>query len=105
MIVAALVPSESQIFGWIEQVFRQGVRLPGYAADRWTEQWAQGQFSAFGLERVRAEPVPMWSWEPKRASLVVSTPDGSLRADESLSERLHRLDAELRLAAVEVLFE
>jgi vacuolar-type H+-ATPase subunit E/Vma4 len=39
------------------------------------------------------------------SGIVVSTPDGSLRVDESLSERLHRLDAELRLAAVEVLFE
>ena len=37
--------------------------------------------------------------------IVVSTPAGSLCVDESLSERLHRLNAELRLVAAEVLFE
>ena len=38
------------------------------------------------------------------AGIVVSSLDGSLRADESLAERLHRLDTELRLAAQEILF-
>ncbi|MEX1255403.1 MAG: M28 family peptidase [Dehalococcoidia bacterium] len=52
-------------------MFRQGVRRPGYAADRWAEDWAERQFRAFGLERVRREPVQLRYWEPKGASLVV----------------------------------
>jgi hypothetical protein len=31
----SLIPSEQQIFAWIEQIFAQGVRRPGYPADEW----------------------------------------------------------------------
>lgn len=70
-----LIPAEARIFGWIEEVFGHGVRRPGYPADRWAEAWLQEQFRAFGLERVRAEPVALPYWEPLSASLTV-TADG-----------------------------
>lgn len=71
-----LIPAEATIYSWIEEVFAHGIRRPGYAADRWAEGWIQGQFRALGLERVRAEPVEMPSWEPKSASLSVIPRDG-----------------------------
>ncbi len=66
-----LVPSESEIFGWIEQVFSQGIRRPGYPADRWAEQFCLDRFQALGLENARLEPVDLPYWEPKRSSLTV----------------------------------
>jgi hypothetical protein len=33
--------------------------------------WAQEQFRALGLERIRAEPVELYCWEPGRTSLLV----------------------------------
>ena len=66
------VPGEAQIFGWIEEVFARGVRRPGYVADRWAEGWLQERFRALGLEGVRAEPVPLWYWEPRGAALTVT---------------------------------
>jgi hypothetical protein len=71
-----LVPPEGRIYGWIEQVFAQGVRRPGYPADRWTEQFCLERFREFGLENVRPEPVELPYWEPRRWSLSVSS-DGS----------------------------
>ncbi len=57
------------MYRWIETVFAQGVRRPGYPADRWAEQYCRDQFRAIGLERVRAEPVELPYWEPGRSSL------------------------------------
>ena len=67
-----LIPPEDTIFSWIEEVFQQGIRRPGYPADRWAEDWLQRQFRALGLERVRAEPVEVAYWEPRSATLTVS---------------------------------
>ncbi len=72
-----LVPAEEQIYGWIEEVFRQGVRRPGYPADRWAEDWAQERFHSFGLDYVRAEPVETPYWELLESSLVVTHYDGA----------------------------
>jgi len=77
MLREDLVPVEDQIYNWIEEVFRQGVRRPGYPADRWAEQWIQDRYREFGLESVRAEPVATPYWEPLRASLVVVRADGT----------------------------
>jgi hypothetical protein len=71
------LPGEQQIFGWIEEVFGHGVRRPGYPADRWAEDWLQERFQALGLERVRAEPVPLWYWEPREATLTVTSGEQS----------------------------
>jgi hypothetical protein len=77
MIEDRLVPDEETIFAWIEEICAQGIRRPGYPADRWAERWAQEQFRALGLERVRAEPVEMFSWEPEETTLVARGADGS----------------------------
>ena len=74
----SLIPSESEIYAWIEEVFGHGVRRPGYPADRWAEDWLQQQFRSLGLENVRAEPVSMPYWEPKRATLLASMTKGTV---------------------------
>ena len=66
-----LVPSNDEIYGWIEQIFAQGVRRPGYPADRWSEQFCLERFREFGLENVRTEPVELPYWEPRHWSLAV----------------------------------
>jgi len=66
-----LIPPEQRIYGWIQQVFSQGVRRPGYPADRWAEQFCLERFRDFGLENVRLEPVELPYWEPRRWSLTV----------------------------------
>jgi hypothetical protein len=66
-----LVPPEDRIYGWIEQVFAQGVRRPGYPADRWAERFCLERFQEFGLQKVRMEPVELPYWEPRRWSLAV----------------------------------
>ncbi|HWQ27606.1 MAG TPA: hypothetical protein VNN12_01125, partial [Dehalococcoidia bacterium] len=71
-----LVPREERIFGWIEEVFSRGIRRPGYPADRWAETWIAEHFRAFGLERVRAEPVELPVWEPRSWSLIARASDG-----------------------------
>ena len=71
-----LIPQDDEIYGWIEEVFRQGVRRPGYAADRWTEDFTQARFEALGLENVRREPIRLPVWEPESWSLVIAAADG-----------------------------
>jgi hypothetical protein len=78
MIEDERVPAEQQIYAWIEEVFSRGVRLPGYAADRWAERWLQEQFASFRLEHVRAEPVELPFWEPREARLTVVHDGGEL---------------------------
>ena len=67
----AFVPDESAIFGWIETLFAQGLRRPGYAADRWSEKHCLNQFTRLGLENVRLEPVTLPYWEPLESSLLM----------------------------------
>lgn len=70
MIDLASVPDDDRIFAWIAEVFAQGVRRPGYPADRWAERWCQEQFRALGLDDVRAEPLTATTWEASDWSLV-----------------------------------
>ncbi len=67
-----LVPDEGAVYGWIQEVFAQGVRRPGYAADIWAEQFCLARFREFGLEKVRLEPVRLPYWEPRQWSLAVA---------------------------------
>ena len=78
-----LIPAEERIYGWIAEVFAQGVRRPAYAADRWAEQSCLERFRALAMEQVRAEPVQLPHWEPQRSSLTV-LPHG-LTADDALN--------------------
>src|SRR5262249_33125801 len=65
-------PSERRILGWIEDVFRQGIRRPGYPAERWAESWIERTLRELGLEHVRREPVTLPYWEPKRSALALT---------------------------------
>ena len=68
------MPSEAQIYGWIQQVVAQGIRRPGYAAADWAEQFAAQKFRDLGLENVRLEPITVDRWEPHTWSLDVIRP-------------------------------
>lgn len=71
------VPSGATIFGWIKEIYDQGIRRPGYPADRWTEQRCAEHFRNLGMENVRLEPVEVSRWEPQRWSLEVTAGDRS----------------------------
>jgi hypothetical protein len=72
-----LVPVEQEIYDWIEEVFNQGIRRPGYPADEWTTRSCLERFEAFGLENVRLEPVELPKWEPRRWSLSARSESGA----------------------------
>jgi hypothetical protein len=65
------IPDERTILSWIERIYSQGIRRPGYPADRWAERFCAEQFRACGLEQVRLDPVPLPYWEPRTAWLRV----------------------------------
>jgi hypothetical protein len=67
--------SREQMMGWIAEIVEQGIRRPGYPADRWVETWAAERFTELGLADVRLEPVDTPYWEPHLAELVL-LPDG-----------------------------
>jgi hypothetical protein len=64
---------ERTLLRWIEQIHAQGIRRPGYPADRWAEQFCRERFAEFGLEQVRLEPVEVPYWEPRAASVQVES--------------------------------
>ena len=63
------VPEADRILGFVEEIFAQGIRRPGYPADEFAEQFALDHFRKMGLEKVRLEPVPLPYWEPRSSSL------------------------------------
>jgi hypothetical protein len=75
------VPTEATIFGWISEVFEQGIRRPGYPADEWAEGWIAAQFRGIGLDSVRLEPITVTRWEPTDWSLAVIGPEGRTTLD------------------------
>lgn len=66
-------PSTAEMLGWIEAVVAQGVRRPGYPADRWAEQFVFDQFTALGLEAVRFEPLECAYWEDDHGGLSIES--------------------------------
>jgi hypothetical protein len=77
----ALLPTEAEIFGWIEAVVAEGIRRPGYPADEWCERWLVERFTELGLQDVRLEAVELAVWMPRSASLTVwpeGDPGGAL---------------------------
>ena len=67
----ALLPDEKTMLDWITTIHAQGIRRPGYPADRWAEGFCSEQMQALDLERVRLEPVELPYWEPRAAMLSV----------------------------------
>lgn len=64
------------MLGWIEAVYEQGLRRPGYAADRFAERFCAERLRALGVESVRHEPVETPYWEPRGAELRVRSSGG-----------------------------
>jgi hypothetical protein len=76
VIVDSDVPPEATIFGWVTEIFDQGVRRPGYPADEWAEGFLADELRRLGLENVRLEPVALTRWEPVTWSLQVMVDGG-----------------------------
>jgi hypothetical protein len=105
MPIDSLIPSTDEIFSWIETIFAQGIRRPGYPADRWAESWIRDQFNAFGLDDVRFEPVRLPQWDDTHTSLHVCPVDRPDDAVEipcfALPHCARALDLEADLIAFE----
>ena len=63
------LPTAAQMMEWIATIVAQGIRRPGYPADRWVEEWAAARLSEFGIAEVQLESVELPYWEPRRAEL------------------------------------
>jgi hypothetical protein len=69
-------PSTAGMSAWIETITAQGIRRPGYPADRWAEQWIAERLRECGVADVTLEPVPLPVWLPGKARLRVTAADG-----------------------------
>jgi hypothetical protein len=67
----AELPPTSEMIGWIDEVVAQGVRRPGYPADRWAEEFIFDKFEHLGLQSVRFESVEAALWKDSHAELSV----------------------------------
>ncbi len=66
-----LVPSSAEMMSWTSEIFKQGIRRPGYPADYWTENWVKKQFDKMGLQDVFLDPVKVKKWEAKETNLKI----------------------------------
>jgi len=65
------VPSEGEIFGWVEDVYNFGIRRTGTEADQQAIEYLQDRLREFGFTDVRAEPFTFDYWEPVSWGLTV----------------------------------
>ncbi|MCP4750435.1 MAG: M28 family peptidase [Proteobacteria bacterium] len=70
------VPTEKEIFEWVEDVYNMGERLPGSEADLKTIAYLQAKLREFGFQDVKAEPFVFDYWEPLSHSLRVKSGTG-----------------------------
>ncbi len=63
--------SEDELFEWVERQAALGPRRAGSPAGIQNEDFLFSQLTAFGLKRVRREPVPVTHWNPKRSAFEV----------------------------------
>ena len=66
-----LVPSLAEMMKWTSEIFRQGIRRPGYPADYWVENWVKEQFENMSLRDITLDPISVKKWEPKEATLKI----------------------------------
>ena len=92
------LPSADEMLAWIVEIVAQGIRRPGYPADRWAERLIHDRFTAFGLESPGLRPVEVKRWVPETWSLTV-WPDS--RPRESLSVPCFPLPYSKPIAALE----
>lgn len=71
------VPSKEEMMTWTAEIFNQGIRLPGYPADYWAENWVKEQFETFNLQNIKLDPVRVKKWEAYDAKLSVWLVDNS----------------------------
>jgi len=76
----AALPTEDVMMDWVGQMCSRGVRLPGYPAGIWTEDFIESTFRDLGLEGVYRQPVQSVMWTPLRWSVEAVTPDGAVEA-------------------------
>lgn len=72
-----------EILGWVEAQTRFGARRPASPPGRAAERYLADQLQAFGLERVRMEPIPIVRWEAKTARLETREAKGAFREQEA----------------------
>lgn len=98
------LPDADTIMGWISEIESRGIRLPGYEADIWVEQWAAEQFRSFGLQEVELDPIDAGRWQPLSWSLEIwhtDNPDNIVELSAwpvPLSRATDGLEGELALA-------
>ncbi|MCP4760476.1 MAG: M28 family peptidase [archaeon] len=66
-----IVPSKDQMMGWINEIYNQGIRRPGYSADEWTEMWIKTQLESYGVEDIKFDPISIRKWEAEGGDLKV----------------------------------
>lgn len=65
------LPSNERIMAWIEDICCTPHRRPGTPEGRQAEEWALNRFREIGLEDIRADPIPIKVWTPRRWSLEI----------------------------------
>jgi len=65
------VPSTEEMMAWTAKIFNQGIRLPGYPADYWVENWIKEQFESLNLQNIKFEPINVKKWEASNAKLEI----------------------------------
>jgi hypothetical protein len=66
------MPSNEEIFGWIQDLCRLGDRRPGTEIDHQAAKYILDKFQKFGLENAHLEPVNMPLWTAEKWSLTVN---------------------------------
>lgn len=69
-----------EIYKWVEAQTRFGARRPGSAAGHANERYLEERLRDFGLDNVRAEPIPIVHWAAEDARLEVRDTGGAFRA-------------------------
>jgi hypothetical protein len=64
------LPTAAEMMGWIEEIYGQGIRRPGYPADDWAVEWARDGLEAAGC-KVELEPIEVLRWGSKGCRLRV----------------------------------
>ncbi len=67
----AKVPSQAQIFSWIEDVYNMGIRRTGSAADQKAIAYLERKLRDLGIPNVRTEPYTFDYWEAENWDLTI----------------------------------
>ena len=62
-IIKELVPSTKEMMTWTAKIVKQGIRLPGYPADYWAENWIKNQYVLYNLQDINLDPIIVKKWE------------------------------------------